>query len=361
VSQPLLQVENLRTYLDSASGLARAVDGVSFTVNKGETLAVVGESGCGKSMTALSIMQLVPEPAGYVESGRILFEGRDLLDMTWDQMRTVRGKDIAMIFQEPMTSLNAVFTVGWQLTEAMKIHGKGSSEAARRGPATAGDAEAWRRGIELLGLVGMPEPAQHMRQYPHELSGGMRQRVMIAMALANDPKLLIADEPTTALDVTIQAQILDLMRSLQKRLGMAILLITHDLGVVARMADEVAVMYAGQIVERASASALFADPQHPYTQGLFASLPTRARRGQDLTTLEGIVPQSTKWPAACRFEPRCHYKFGSCATIAPKERPAGTDRPCRCHLYDPDISDRPAIRADRMPAITLRERETVKI
>jgi oligopeptide/dipeptide ABC transporter ATP-binding protein len=345
VSQPILQVENLRTYLSSPSGLARAVDGVSFSVNKGETLALVGESGCGKSMTALSIMQLVPEPAGYVEGGRILFEGKDLLDMTWDQMRNVRGKDIAMIFQEPMTSLNGVFTVGWQLTESMDLHGTASGRAA------------WQRGIELLKLVGLPDPAQTMRQYPHELSGGMRQRVMIAIALTNDPKLLIADEPTTALDVTIQAQILDLMRDLQKRLGMAMLLITHDLGVVARVAHDVAVMYAGQIVESASAADLFADPQHPYSQGLFASLPTRARRGQDLTTLEGIVPQATKWPPACRFEPRCKYRFGPCATIPPKERPAGTDRPCRCHLYDPDIPDRPATRADRLPGIPLRRRE----
>ena len=347
--QPILQVENLRTYLSSPSGLARAVDGVSFTVNKGETLAVVGESGCGKSMTALSIMQLVPEPAGYVEGGRILFEGKDLLDMTWEQMRNVRGKDIAMIFQEPMTSLNGVFTVGWQLSESMELHG------------TARGDGAWQRGIELLKLVGIPDAAQCMRQYPHELSGGMRQRVMIAIALANDPKLLIADEPTTALDVTIQAQILDLMRDLQKRLGMAMLLITHDLGVVARVAHDVAVMYAGQIVESASAADLFADPQHPYTQGLFASLPTRARRGQDLTTLEGIVPQATKWPVACRFEPRCKYRFGSCATIPPKEHPAGTERPCRCHLYDPDIPDRPATRADRMPGIPLRRRETAEV
>ena len=336
-----MQVENLHTFFNTPRGVARAVDGVNFAVNKGETLAIVGESGCGKSITALSIMQLVPEPAGYIDQGRILFEGKDLLDLTWDQMREVRGKDIAMIFQEPMTSLNAVYTVGWQLTESMNLHGTASGNAA------------WQRGIELLKLVGMPDPAQHMRQYPHELSGGMRQRVMIAIALANDPKLLIADEPTTALDVTIQAQILDLMRDLQKRLGMAILLITHDLGVVARVANDVAVMYAGQVVESASAQELFADPQHPYTQGLFASLPTRARRGQDLSTLEGIVPPPTNWPAACRFEPRCRYRFGSCTTIAPKERPAGTNRPCRCHLYDPDIPDRPATRADIMPGIAL--------
>lgn len=335
-------MENLRTYFDTPYGTAKAVDGVNFTVNKGETLAIVGESGCGKSITALSIMQLIPEPAGYVDSGRILFEGKDLLDRTWNEMRSVRGKDIAMIFQEPMTSLNAVYTVGWQLTEAMSLHG------------TADGKEAYNRGLELLHLVGMPDPRQHMQQYPHELSGGMRQRVMIAIALANDPKLLIADEPTTALDVTIQAQILDLMRDLQERLGMAILLITHDLGVVARVAHDVAVMYAGQVVESAPARDLFADPQHPYTQGLFASLPTRARRGQDLVSLEGIVPQATNWPVACRFQPRCRYAFEACTKSAPAERPEGTDRPCRCHLYNPSIFNRPSTRADRLPGITLR-------
>ncbi len=330
MSQPLLQVESLRTYFSTPHGTARAVDGVTFTIEAGHTKAVVGESGCGKSMTALSILQLVPEPAGYIDSGRILFEGRDLLDLTWDQMREVRGHDIAMIFQEPMTSLNAVFTIGWQLTETMRIHG------------TASGAEARLRAEDLLARVGLPDPQRTMRQYPHELSGGMRQRVMIAMALANRPKLLLADEPTTALDVTIQAQILELIVDLQRETGMAVLLITHDLGIVAKVADSVAVMYAGQVVEDAPTKDLFREPRHPYTQGLFASLPSRSRRGQDLRTLEGIVPAATNWPPACRFEPRCPYHWEACRTILPKFHPAGSDRPVRCHLYDPEIPGSPA-------------------
>jgi len=324
---PLLQVENLRTYFHTPYGTARAVDGVSFTVQAGETVAIVGESGCGKSMTALSLLQLVPEPAGYIEGGRILFEGNDLLDRTWNQMREVRGRDIAMIFQEPMTSLNAVFTIGSQLTEAMTIHG------------TATRAEAEKRAIMLLERVRLPQPQQVMRQYPHELSGGMRQRVMIAMALANRPKLLIADEPTTALDVTVQAQILDLLRELQEETGMAVLLITHDLGIVARMADQVAVMYAGQVVENAPTQRLFRNPQHPYTQGLFASLPTRNQRGRDLATLEGTVPQSNNWPKACRFEPRCRSHWQTCVEITPRFLTTEPDHQARCHLYDPEFTD----------------------
>ncbi|MCW3098209.1 MAG: Peptide transporter ATP-binding protein [Chthonomonadaceae bacterium] len=329
MNTPLLQVENLRTYFHTPYGIARAVDGVSFTVPAGETVAIVGESGCGKSMTALSILQLVPEPAGYIDSGRILFEGKDLLDRTWDQMREVRGRDIAMIFQEPMTSLNAVFTIGTQLTEAMTIHG------------TATQAEAEKRAITLLERVKLPQPQQVMRQYPHELSGGMRQRVMIAMALANRPKLLIADEPTTALDVTVQAQILDLLRELQAETGMAVLMITHDLGIVARMATQVAVMYAGQVVETAPTRMLFRHPQHPYTKGLFASLPTRDQRGKDLATLEGTVPQSNNWPKACRFEPRCRYHWPTCAELAPRFLTTEAEHQVRCHLYDPEITDRP--------------------
>jgi oligopeptide/dipeptide ABC transporter ATP-binding protein len=327
---PLLQVENLRTYFSSSRGTVKAVDGVSFTVNKGETRAIVGESGCGKSITALSLLQLVPEPAGYIDSGRILFEGKDLLDLTWEQMRSVRGKHISMIFQEPMTSLNPTFTIGWQLREAMTIHGKDSLAATNRA-------------IELLGRVGLKDPAQTLRQYPHELSGGMRQRVMIAMALANEPQLLIADEPTTALDVTIQAQILALIRELQQETEMAVLLITHDLGIVAEVADEVTVMYAGQVVEEAPTRLLFKEPRHPYTRGLFASLPARNRRGQDLATLEGTVPDAANWPVGCRFTDRCAYRFGSCPVIPPKEHPADSDRPVRCHLWDPDIPDRPSI------------------
>lgn len=330
---PILQVENLCTYFTTPRGPARAVDGVSFTIERGKILAIVGESGCGKSMTALSLLQLVPEPAGYIKSGRVLFEGRDLLDLTWEQMRTIRGREIAMIFQEPMTSLNPTFTIGWQLVEAMEIHGTANGQQARQ------------RAEDLLAQVEINNPAQIMRQYPHELSGGMRQRVMIAMALTNSPKLLIADEPTTALDVTVQAQILGVMRKLQQDMGMSILLITHDLGIVAEMADDVAVMYAGQIVEYAAARDLYRKPLHPYTQGLFASLPARARRGQDLAVLEGIVPEATKWPPACRFEPRCPHRWETCAQVPPKYHPADAAWPARCHLYDPEIKDRPRVGA----------------
>jgi len=332
-ASPLLRVEDLRTYFRSPRGIVKAVDGVSFAIERGETLAIVGESGCGKSMTALSLLQLVPEPAGYIDGGRIFFEGRDLLDLTWDQMRLVRGDDIAMIFQEPMTSLNPTFTVGYQLVEAMRMHGKFAPEQARN------------RALDLLARVGLLEPRQTLRQYPHELSGGMRQRVMIAIALSNEPKLLIADEPTTALDVTVQAQILDLIRGIQKEAGLAMLLITHDLGIVSEVADRVAVMYAGHFVEVAPTRHLFARPDHPYTQGLFASLPARNRRGRDLATLEGIVPDPADWPKACRFAPRCPFRWPTCETVAPKYQPAGADRPVRCHLYDPDIADRPFDRA----------------
>jgi oligopeptide/dipeptide ABC transporter ATP-binding protein len=336
----LLQVENLRTYFRTPRGIARAVDGVSFSLDRGQTLAIVGESGCGKSMTALSILQLVPEPAGYIDGGRVLLHGADgprpvdLLDYTWEEMRALRGRELAMIFQEPMTSLNPVLTVGRQLVEAMEVHGTARGEKARV------------RAAELLERVGLEDPAQALRQYPHELSGGMRQRVMIAIALANEPRVLIADEPTTALDVTVQAQILATIRRLQRETGMAVLLITHDLGIVAEMADDVAVMYAGQIVEAAPARDLFREPRHPYTRGLFASLPARVRRGQDLMTLEGVVPEATAWPPACRFEPRCPHRWPTCATLAPKylEEPAA-GRAVRCHLYDPAITDRPAVAA----------------
>ena len=329
MAQPLLQVENLKTYFNTPYGIARAVDGVSFSLNHGETLAIVGESGCGKSMTALSMLQLVPEPAGFIDSGKIIFEGKDLLDLTWDQMRSVRGKDIGMIFQEPMTSLNGVFTVGWQLRESMTLH------------KTALGDDATARCNELLKKVGLENSEKVLKQYPHELSGGMRQRVMIAIALANNPKLLIADEPTTALDVTVQAQILELMKSLQREFNMGILLITHDLGIVARMADSVAVMYAGQIVETATTQELFKHPQHPYTQGLFASLPTRLRRGSDLNTLEGVVPQATDWPIACRFAPRCVQRWESCVTLPPANISFSETKKVRCNLYDETIGNRP--------------------
>ena len=339
MSESLLSVQNLKTYFKTPRGIAKAVDGVSFDIERGKTLAIVGESGCGKSITSLSLLQLVPEPAGYIAGGKIMFEGKDLLDLTWEQMRSVRGKEIAMIFQEPMTSLNPTFTIGYQIAEAMEIHGKNSGEARTRA-------------IDLLKRVGLPNPEATLRQYPHELSGGMRQRVMIAIALANRPKLLIADEPTTALDVTVQAQILALIREIQEEIGMSVLLITHDLGIVAEVADDVCVMYAGQIVESAPTTELFHDPKHPYTKGLFASLPARNRRGQDLATLEGIVPDPTKWPVACRFAERCAFRWDSCEKIAPKFHPPLAARPVRCHLYDPEIPGRPNLAAAQEEKIT---------
>jgi peptide/nickel transport system ATP-binding protein len=321
MGESLLQVENLRTYFDTPRGTVKAVDGVSFTINKGETLAVVGESGCGKSMAALSILQLVPEPAGYVQGGRIFFKGRDLLDYTWEEMREIRGRDIGMIFQEPMTSLNPVFTVGQQLTEAMTIHGMPGEKARKR-------AE------ELLDHVELDDVAVIMRRYPHELSGGMRQRVMIAIALANDPDLLIADEPTTALDVTVQAQILALMDRLQRESHMSVLLISHDLGIVAEMADRIAVMYAGEVVENAPATDLYRNPQHPYTRALFASLPSRQQRGKDLVTLEGLVPDPARWPVGCRFEARCPERFEPCPKIHPELATVLENHKARCLLHE---------------------------
>jgi oligopeptide/dipeptide ABC transporter ATP-binding protein len=327
VTDPLLQVENLRTCFETPRGLVRAVDGVDFSLEEGETLALVGESGCGKSMTALSILQLLPEPAGYVETGRVLFRGTDLLDHTWEEMRDIRGRHVGMIFQEPMTSLNPVFTIGFQLVEAMRVHG-----ASRQ--------QAQRRATELLARVRLERPERVMRQYPHELSGGMRQRVMVAVALMNGPALLIADEPTTALDVTVQAQTLSLLAELQREMGMAMLLITHDLGIVAEMADTVAVMYAGQIVETAPAPELYRNPRHPYTRGLFASLPSRQQRGSDLVTLEGTVPDPLQWPSGCRFESRCAERLAACSGTCPRFAPclSGPDQVApprvRCLLWE---------------------------
>ena len=316
--EKLLQVDDLRTWFRTSRGIVKAVDGVSFNVAPGKTRAIVGESGCGKSITALSILQLVPEPAGYIESGKIHFGGEDILERSWTDMRGLRGREIAMIFQEPMTSLNPTRTIGWQLSEAMTVHGK--------------DAPAARtRALELLERVGLRDPNAALRQYPHELSGGMRQRVMIAIALANRPKLLIADEPTTALDVTVQAQIMSLIKELQDELGMAMLLITHDLGIVSEVAHDVSVMYAGQVVEAAPTRDLFHDPRHPYTQGLFASLPARNRRGQDLMTLDGIVPDAANWPTGCRFAERCVHRLDACSA-APQLRIHASGRQVRCHL-----------------------------
>ena len=332
MSEPLLSVENLKTYFKTSRGIVKAVDGVSFTVEKGKTRAIVGESGCGKSITALSILQLVPEPAGYIDSGKIKFEGRDLLDLTWSEMRTVRGKEIGMIFQEPMTSLNPLLTVGQQISEAMTIHGKDF-------------ATAIERARELLDLVGIKDPKGTLKQYPHELSGGMRQRVMIAIALSNNPKLLIADEPTTALDVTVQAQILKLIRDLQKELGMAVLMITHNLGIVSEIADDVSVMYAGQVVEQTDTESLFHRPNHPYTQGLFASLPARNPRGRDLETLEGIVPDAANWPTGCRFAERCKHRFDQCAVAPP------VINGVRCHLMTASPAPQPPVTGRKIPPL----------
>ncbi|NLX07660.1 MAG: ABC transporter ATP-binding protein [Phycisphaerae bacterium] len=288
-----LVVEDLRTYFQTEEGVARAVDGVSFSVPRGKTVALVGESGCGKSVTALSILRLVEKPAGRIVGGRVRLGDLDLLGLSERQMRAVRGDRIAMIFQEPMTALNPVFTIGNQLVEAIRLHQDLSSRQSRELAA------------ELLGKVGIPEPAERLRSYPHQLSGGMRQRAMIAMALACQPDLLIADEPTTALDVTIQAQILRLLNSLQKQMHMSVLFITHDLGVVAQSADYVVVMYAGKVVERADVHDLFEHPLHPYTRGLLDALPRLGRRKGDLKTIPGQVPNPVDPPKGCRFHPRC--------------------------------------------------------
>jgi len=299
---PLLQIQDLRTWFRTPAGYAKAVDGVSFAIEPGQTLAVVGESGCGKTVTALSILQLIQQPPGEFKSGSILFEGRNLLDLTAEELRVVRGGQIGMIFQEPGTSLNPVFTVGNQIAEAIQLH---ESVPPR---------ELRQRVLEALRAVRVSDPERRIDQYPHEMSGGMKQRVMIAMALACHPRLLIADEPTTAVDVTIQARILELLRQMQVERGMAILLITHDLGVVAELADQVVVMYAGQVIERAGVEDLFANPRHPYTRGLFASLPRVDRRESRLQAIEGSVPAATQFPEGCRFRERCHLAGPECLT-----------------------------------------------
>ena len=302
----LLEVQDLRTTFNTSAGRVQAVDGVSWDIAEGETVALVGESGCGKSVSALSIMRLVAPPTGRIDGGRILFKGRNLLDLSEEQMQHVRGREIAMVFQEPMTSLNPVLTIGRQLTEGLEIHMKMDKAAARA------------RAIELLGMVGIPDPERRLSQYPHQFSGGMRQRMMIAMALACNPSLILADEPTTALDVTIQAQILELMRDLSRRLGVAMLIITHNLGVVARYADRVNVMYAGRIIERATAAELYANPRHPYTLGLLRSVPRldEPRRAR-LDPIEGQPPDLTRLPAGCAFRPRCAFRVARCEKEAP--------------------------------------------
>ena len=311
-AEPLLAVENLRTYFDLRHGTVKAVDGVGFTLAPRETLAIVGESGCGKSITALSLMRLVPNPPGRVVAGSVKLAGTDLLALDDEAMRSVRGKDIAMIFQEPMTSLNPVLTIGSQIAEAVLLH----ERVTRK--------QAWDKAVDMLRLTRIPEAEQRAREYPHQLSGGMRQRAMIAMALACNPKVLIADEPTTALDVTIQAQILDIMLDLQRKLGTAIILITHDLGVVAETAQRVIVMYAGRKVEEAPVEELFARPQHPYTHGLMASIPRLALMsgqaedpGARLQEIPGMVPALSNLPEGCVFAPRCAHAEERCRSSYP--------------------------------------------
>jgi len=318
---PLLSVRNLRVGFQTEDGLVLAVDGISFDLERGATLGIVGESGCGKSVTSLSIMRLIPSPPGKILGGQILFEGEDLLKKSQAEMRRIRGNEISMIFQEPMTSLNPVFTIGDQIMEAIMLHQKLDKKAARE------------KAIEMLRLVGIPSPEKRVDEYPHQLSGGMRQRVMIAMALSCNPKLLIADEPTTALDVTIQAQILDLMRKLQDELGTAIILITHDLGVVAEMVDEVIVMYAGKIVERTDVRSLFRDPKHPYTEGLLGSLPRLHADQERLQTIEGVVPSPFNMPKGCRFHPRCRYAQPICQLYEPPLMDVGGGHLAACFKH----------------------------
>lgn len=314
----LLEVRNLCTYFHTEEGLGKAVDGVSFELRRGETLGLVGESGCGKSVSALSVMRLIPQPPGQIESGEILFGGRDLLRLSEEEMCRVRGDEIAMIFQEPMTSLNPVLTCGFQITESVILHQGVSKQEARN------------RAIEMLRLVGIPAPEQRVDEYPHQLSGGMRQRVMIAMALSCNPQLLIADEPTTALDVTIQAQILELLQRLQEELKMAVLMITHDLGVIAEVADRVAVMYAGQVVEYASTRDLFNSPQHPYTRGLMQSVPRLDESRERLDIISGIVPDAREFPEGCRFAPRCPLAEDRCRSASVELRALSEEHLGRC-------------------------------
>jgi oligopeptide/dipeptide ABC transporter ATP-binding protein len=319
MGRPLLELEDLRTYFETDAGRAWAVKGVSLSVDRGQTYALVGESGCGKSVTALSIMGLVPWPPGRIESGRILFDGQDLVGLPPRELRRMRGRRMSMIFQEPMTSLNPVFTIGNQLVEASRVQQRISRRKAKEAAA------------EMLDLVGIPDARQRLKAYPHQLSGGMRQRVMIAMALLGNPELMIADEPTTALDVTIQAQILDLLRDLQGRLETTILLITHNLGVVAETADRVGVMYTGRLVETGSVEQLFNDPKHPYTIGLLSSLPT-PDRGR-LKTIKGIVPSLLDLPLGCTFQDRCPDVFDRCLRSPPEKYQVDAGHEVRCFKY----------------------------
>jgi oligopeptide/dipeptide ABC transporter ATP-binding protein len=320
MSEKLVDIRNLKTYFYTEDGVVPAVDGVNLYIKRGETLGVVGESGCGKSQTALSVMQLVSKPSGKIVAGEILFEGDDLLKKPESDMRKIRGNDISMIFQEPMTSLNPVYTIGDQIAEAIVLH-QGLSYK-----------DALEKATEMLRLVGIPLPERRIKEYPHQLSGGMRQRVMIAMALSCNPKLLIADEPTTALDVTIQAQILELMKKLKKELGMAIMMITHDLGVVAEMCERVVVMYGGKVVEEGDAVSIFKSPVHPYTEGLLKSVPRMDEEVEILHVIEGVVPNPLHLPSGCRFHPRCPVAIDKCKEQEPQFEQIAPGRYVACFL-----------------------------
>ena len=333
--RPILEVKGLRTSFKTREGVVKAVDGIDFTVGRGEIMGLVGESGCGKSVTSLSILRLVASP-GSIDAGQILFDGRDLMTLGSDEMRQIRGDRISMIFQQPTSSLNPVRDVDWQISEILELHRKMTGDAAHG------------RALELLKLVGIPDPARRLKAFPHELSGGMAQRVMIAMALACEPDLLIADEPTTALDVTIQAQILDLMRKLRDETGTAIILITHDLGVVAEMCDRVAVMYAGEILEQTDVATLFRSPLHPYTRGLIASIPVVGDVKESLSVIPGNVPNLIDLPPGCRFAPRCLTRVEQdvvlAETVHPNLLPAAPGHDVRCWLYH-DEAGRPIDRS----------------
>ncbi len=320
----LLDVRNLKTYFHVMDGTVPAVDGVSFSLGRGQTLGIVGESGSGKSVTALTIMRLLDIPPAEIVEGEVWFDGQEILRIPIEQMRKLRGNEMAMIFQEPLTSLNPVFTVGDQIAEQVELHKKVKKK------------EAWDRAIESLRLVGIPLPERRVKQYPHEMSGGMRQRVMIAMALSCEPKLIIADEPTTALDVTIQAQILELLKTIQQRTGSALMLITHDLGVVAEMVDNIIVMYAGQVVEQGTVDQVLITPKDPYTMGLLESIPSVEKRGGRLSVITGTVPNPFNMPPACRFQPRCPYAWDLCKQAPPDLYRAGSGgQLARCHLHTP--------------------------
>lgn len=318
----LLEVKNLNTHFYTEDGVVKAVNGVNFSLKPGETLGIVGESGCGKSITSLSIMKLIPNPPGKIVDGEITFDGKNIIEMAESEMQAIRGNDIAMIFQEPMTSLNPVFTIGSQIMESIMLHQKLDKRAAKD------------RCIEMLKLVGIPRAEEAIKEYPHQFSGGMRQRAMIAMALSCNPKLLIADEPTTALDVTIQAQIIELMKELKEKLNTAIMLITHDLGVVAEMADHVIVMYAGKVVEEANVVDLFKNPKHPYTKGLMKSKPNLEGNERRLDVIPGSVPNPLDMPKGCSFNPRCSYAMDRCRQDAPELKGIDGGRKVSCWIYE---------------------------